>query len=317
MKDRELEKEIARLEQELRKPIEKAKQQYETIEIPEELNETIVDKMQSRKEKEAIHMKKYYLAAIPAAAIIIFTVGLNTSYSFASAMEEIPVLGAVAKVLTIRSYQEKDADKEINVNVPKVEVATPQAEVTTAQTEENNEAIEQMVIDVNAEIDKAVAEYVEGAEVRIEEYKQAFIETGGTEEEFAQKNIKVNVDYEVKCQNENYLSFVLTGDESWNGAYAVYYYYNLDMKNGKHLTLKDLLGEDYVEMANRQILAEMEKRMAENEDYTYFDEEMGGFTTVTEDTSFYINQAGNPVVVFDKYEVAPGFMGRQEFELVK
>ena len=57
--------------------------------------------------------------------------------------------------------------------------------------------------------------------------------------------------------------------------------------------------------------------MAENEDYTYFDEAMGGFTTVTEDTHFYINQAGNPVVVFDKYEVAPGFMGQQEFEIVK
>ena len=313
MKDKELEKEIARLEQELQKPLERAKRRYETIEIPEELNDIIVGGMQNRKGKEVIHMKKYYLAAIPAAAVIIFTVGLNTSYSFASAMEEIPVLGVVAKVLTIRSYQEKDADKEINVNVPKVEVTTPQPEEVT----EKEEAVEQMVIDVNTEIDKAVAQYVEGAETRIQEYKQAFIETGGTEEEFAQKDIKVNVDYEVKCQNENYLSFILTGDESWSGAYAVYYYYNLDMKNGQYLTLKDLLGDNYVERANSQIFAEMEKRMAENDDYTYFDEEMGGFTTVTEDTNFYINQAGNPVVVFDKYEVAPGFMGQQEFEIVK
>lgn len=316
MRDRELEREIARLEQELKEPLEQAKQQYESIEIPQELNGIIRAESQSRKEKERITMRKYYLAAIPAAAIIIFTIGLNTSYSFASAMRDVPVLGTVAKVLTIRSYQDKDEDKEIYVTVPKVEVTIPQEEGTEKSTE-NQEAVEQMVIDVNAEIDKAVEEYVKGAQERIEEYKQAFIETGGTEEEFAEKNIKVNVDYEVKCQNENYLSFVLTGNESWSGAYAVYYYYNLDMKNGQHLTLKDLLGENYVDTANQQIFAEMKKRTEENPDYTYFDEEMGGFTTVTEDTNFYINQEGNPVVVFDKYEVAPGFMGRQEFEIVK
>lgn len=316
MRDRELEREIARLEKELKEPLEQAKQQYESIEIPQELNGIIRAESQSRKEKERITMRKYYLAAIPAAAIIIFTIGLNTSYSFASAMRDVPVLGTVAKVLTIRSYQDKDEDKEIDVTVPKVEVTIPQEEGTEKSTE-NQEAVEQMVIDVNAEIDKAVEEYVKGAQERIEEYKQAFIETGGTEEEFAEKNIKVNVDYEVKCQNENYLSFVLTGNESWSGAYAVYYYYNLDMKNGQHLTLKDLLGENYVDTANQQIFAEMKKRTEENPDYTYFDEEMGGFTTVTENTNFYINQEGNPVVVFDKYEVAPGFMGRQEFEIVK
>lgn len=313
MKGKELDKDIAQLEQELKHPLEKAKRQYEAIEIPEELNKAIINNVQGTREKEVIHMKKYYFAAIPAAAVIIFTAGLNTSYSFASVMEEVPVLGTVARVLTIRSYQEKDADKEVDVTVPKVEVTDSQKEEAT----ENSDAVEKMVVDVNAEIDKAIAEYVKGAEERIEEYKQAFLETGGTEEEFAEKNIQVNVDYEVKHQDENYLSFVVTGNESWVSAYAVNYYYNLDMKNGRKLTLKDLLGEDYVEIANSQILAEMQKRTAENENYMYFDEDSGGFTTVTEDDNFYINEAGNPVIVFEKYQVAPGFMGIQEFEIVR
>lgn len=38
---------------------------------------------------------------------------------------------------------------------------------------------------------------------------------------------------------------------------------------------------------------------------------------MTEDNKFYINEAGNLVIVFEKYEVAPGFMGQQEFEIVK
>ena len=36
---------------------------------------------------------------------------------------------------------------------------------------------------------------------------------------------------------------------------------------------------------------------------------------MTEDQSFYINERGNPVVVFAKYQIAPGYMGIQEFEV--
>lgn len=41
----------------------------------------------------------------------------------------------------------------------------------------------------------------------------------------------------------------------------------------------------------------------------------GGFTTVSDDTKFYINQNGNPVVVFGRYEIAPGSAGQIEFEI--
>ena len=47
----------------------------------------------------------------------------------------------------------------------------------------------------------------------------------------------------------------------------------------------------------------------------FFSKDEGGFVTVTADTPFYINEKGNPVVVFEKYEIAPGFMGRPEFEI--
>lgn len=34
---------------------------------------------------------------------------------------------------------------------------------------------------------------------------------------------------------------------------------------------------------------------------------------ITEETPFYMNADGNPVLVFDKYELAPGSEGIQEF----
>ena len=47
------------------------------------------------------------------------------------------------------------------------------------------------------------------------------------------------------------------------------------------------------------------------------DDMVEGFQSVDENTKFYINKDGNPVVCFEKYEVAPGYMGFQEFEIDK
>ena len=39
----------------------------------------------------------------------------------------------------------------------------------------------------------------------------------------------------------------------------------------------------------------------------------GGFDGITEETDFYLNEAGDPVVVFAPYEIAPGAAGTVEF----
>ena len=39
------------------------------------------------------------------------------------------------------------------------------------------------------------------------------------------------------------------------------------------------------------------------------------FQSVREDSTFYVNEKGNLVIVFDEYEVAPGYMGSVEFEI--
>lgn len=38
---------------------------------------------------------------------------------------------------------------------------------------------------------------------------------------------------------------------------------------------------------------------------------------IEEDTKFYVNHAGNPVIVFERYEIAPGAAGQQEFEIAR
>ena len=40
-----------------------------------------------------------------------------------------------------------------------------------------------------------------------------------------------------------------------------------------------------------------------------------GFTSIRDGQPFYLGVDGNPVVMFEEYEIAPGYMGIQEFEI--
>ena len=288
------------------KKFEEAKKVYEEIEIPEELSglveETIEKHKKGNTNKRTSHHWHYSLASA-AVLVICFTIALNTNATFAKTAENVPILGIVAKVLTVRSYEEKDNDKTTTVKVPAIE--------------NKEETSSGKIKDINIEIDKKVNEYVEQANEDIEEYKKAFLETGGTEAEWKEHDIHVDVNYEIKAQTEDYVSFVVTGYEDWNSSYTATYFYNIDLHTGNAITLKQLLGKDYIEKANQSIQNQIKEREKENKDVSYFAKEEGGFTTIKKDANFYINKKGNPVIVFQKYEIAAGYMGQQEFEVIQ
>lgn len=87
----------------------------------------------------------------------------------------------------------------------------------------------------------------------------------------------------------------------------------MDLSTGKTVTLKDMLGDNYVELANRDIGEQIADRQRAGE--VFFTAEEGGFTGISEDAKFYINENNRPVIVFEKYEIAPGSLGEIEFEI--
>lgn len=318
------------------KILQQSKKMYDDIEVPEELSQVVNESIRRMDEKrKAVEEKRRGLPKIvwrglsmAAALLLCFSIGLNSNQAFAMEMSQLPIVGALARVLTIRSYEEQNEETGINlaVEVPAVKVeekADAAPEKAAEQNVSGQTAQPSLAKDVNAEIEKIIDEHLAKAEQDFLEYKEAFFASGGTEEEWAGRTMDVIVDYEIKFQNEARVSFVLYLEKAWAASEHEEYYYNLDLAQNRKLTLEDVLGSDYVELANASILAQMEQRMAENEDYVYWglEEEdepiMEGFSTVDENTTFYINEAGNPVVTFPKYEVAPGFMGVQEFEIVK
>ncbi|MBU9739245.1 DUF3298 and DUF4163 domain-containing protein [Diplocloster agilis] len=282
---------------------------YEAQTPPQELAERInLEIAKSKKRRKAQSgYAGFKIAGAMAACLAIFIILLNTNQGFAMAASRIPVVGSVARVFTFRSYEEKTADQELKVEIPEV---VPQESAASGQ-------VKDYTLKVNQLIQEKVDQFVEESKQRVQEYKEAFIATGGTEEEFKEHDIKSSVTYDVKLQQDNILSFVIMTSENWVSAYNQNFYFNMDLNTGKDITLDEVLGANYVQTANESILRQMKERTEQNPDYTYFTPEEGGFETIGPDTSFYINEKGNPVVVFAKYEVAPGFMGTQEFEIEK
>ena len=282
------------------KVLEDAKKDYEDIPIPQELSERImmeVKKADKRRKKQMIKRISRYGMTAAASLTILFTVGLNTSVAFANAAENIPVIGAMAKVLTFRSYQTQTDDLNMTVDIPSIDMIS--------------EEFSEVEDSVNSEIYELCRQYANEAEKRVEEYRTAFLDTGGTLEEWEAHNIEIKVWYEVKTQTDKYLSLVINGAENWNNAGGKSKYYNFDLEKGGLLTLRDVMGNEYGQMIEEQIRSQMKERET-TQGIKYFE---GELPELSDDTKFYMNESGNPVIVFEPYEIAPGADGQQEFEI--
>ena len=76
-----------------------------------------------------------------------------------------------------------------------------------------------------------------------------------------------------------------------------------------------MLGENYKEIVDTEVNTQINERRAEDKtNNLYFTVEEGGFSGIeNEYQDFYINEDKKVTVVFQKYEIAPGAMGIQNF----
>ena len=269
---------------------------YDSIEIPNGLSDSVDEAIyignQNNKRRKTIHKS---IASIAAVFCVVFVTLLNTNRSFASAMQEVPVLGNIFRVFTFQEYNFKDKTKIINVKIPQIKNV-------------GNTDLEKRV---NLEISKIIDEEVKRAEERADEYYEAFIETGGKEEDFMP--IELVIDYELKSSNEKYASFLVYKYETLASAYQEQYFYNIDLESGKIITLRDIYGSDYKEIIDNEIESQIAAWDEDKKFYLF--EEVSIKDLITTDRSFYIDKDGKVVVVFNKYEIAAGAAGIIEFTI--
>ena len=280
--------------------MEKWKREYDRIVVPEKGKEKMEEAvMRATEKKERIRRKRRIRSVGSAAAVFAILLILpNTSRTAAAAMQQIPVLGNFFQVVTIREYQVDEERYQADVKVPEVvpEHMDGISEETAQQTKETTDAI-------NFDIRQATEEL-------IEEFKS-------TMEEFEDGYGDIIVDSEVLTDDEKWFSLDLVLYQGAGSGYERHRHYTIDKTTGRRAELSDFFGEDYVETISEEVRAQMRKRMAEDENVTYWidyeDVPEWNFESIAEDQDFYVNKDGKVVICFNEYEVAPGYMGCVEF----
>ena len=265
-----------------------ARDQYESTPIPEELNDHVLAGIRRGKTRSRAggHALRRTLGAAAACFVVVLG-GLNLSPTFAAAAGDVPVLGGLFQILTVRSYDEVKDGIDYDVSVPEVEADGAVSEAVNAQIQER----------VDAHLAQAQSDW--------EAYKDAYFATGGTEEDWGDREMDVIIDYEIKAQTDTTVSFVVDFAECWVSAQQQRYCYNLDLANNKDITLADVLGEDWVNICNTAVQAYIDQDTSG----LFFTADKGGFTTVDDTTSFYLNQDGSVTLVFPEYAIAAGAAG--------
>ena len=272
------------------KEFEQPKAEYENTPIPEELNDRVQAGIRQGRQHRSRRAWRRSLGSVAACFAVLVGV-LNVSSTVALAAADVPVLGGLFQILTVRDYETVENGIDYSVSVPGVE-----SDADLAQR-------------VNAEIQERVDALTAKAQQDWADYKEVFLATGGTEEEWNSREMNVIVDYEIKSQTDTTVSFTVDFGEGWITATQERYCYNLNLAEDRDITLADVLGEDWVSLCNTAVQDYIAANTDADGTSLFFAPDRGGFTTVDETTAFYLNENGSPVLVFPEYSIAAGAAG--------
>lgn len=278
------------------------KDDYETIIVPAEAKERIKKGIAQAKQAEKVKPVKKVtwglrIGSSAAAAMLALILFANLNVSFAQAVSDIPVLGSLVQVVTFRTYENTEKDMSAKIVTPHVSVkdASGKKNITTTKK-------------LNEDIDKYISQIKK-------QYEADVKETGGEGKE------TVTSDYKIVTDNAKLFSLELNTVVSLNTSGVTFKIYHIDKESGQLITLKDIFKEnmEYCPAITNEIKRQMKQQMKQDNQKIYFidDKDMpeDNWKGITDESNFYISKKGELTFVFDKYEVAPGYMGACKFAI--
>ena len=220
-----------------------------------------------------------------AAALALFVAVPNLSAPAAAALSQIPVLGAVVKVITFRNYTYDDGHSRADVSVPQIE-----GEGSAAASVNEN---------VQAYTDRLIKQFKADCAEIGEGYQG------------------LDVSYHVVTDTDSWFTLRIDAVETKASGYQFGKLYNIDKSTDQVVPLSGLFakGTDWQTVLTDEVRRQMDQQMSDTSSgIVYFPEDFKG---ITADRNYYFNQNGNLVLVFDEYEIAPGSMGAPEFTIDK
>lgn len=269
----------------------KFRNEYENIEIPDELEFLVrtTIKEQEKKMKRKNIINKSVIAAAVAGVVFVGSINLSSEISYA--LSEVPVLGSIVRVLTFKTFELKDNNFDAQLKTPAIEGLDSKLEAM----------LNEKYLDENQKLyDDFMKE--------IDELKKADME---------EAHMGIASGYEVKTDTDKLLVIGRYVVNTAGSSSTTIKYDTIDKQNKLLITLPSLFKDEaYIDIISENIKAQMKEQMKdENKVYWLEDEMMGdeNFSKIDKNQSFYITKDNQLVIAFDKYEVAPGYMGNPEF----
>ena len=269
------------MKQEENRQMDKLKSDYESIPVPKETKERMLAGIaQAKKEQRGVIIMKFAkkTGGAAAAAMIAITVLANATPALANAMEQIPVIGSIAKVVTFRTYEDKKDNFEADIKVPQVTIEGTEGAQVIAMYEE--------------ELSKDNGEGHYGLDSRYE------VVTDNS------KYLSIRIDTTLTMASGTQFVKVFTIDKATGNV--------ISLKDLFHDR------PEMLDAVSTNIKSQMAEQMAKDDSVMYFyqsdmpDEDFKGLTG---DESYYFNENGELVITFNEYDVAPGYMGAVQFTI--
>ena len=234
--------------------------------------------------------------------VLLCVVCLNCMPDLAQALEAAPVIGPVIRIADLRTYGLHWGDTSISGELPVLENTGSAGDPdSSADTEPAVNGAEEMN---------------ERTEAYIAQVQETFLWYAARE---YQGYVASDTGYQVLRDDEEILSLCFYTTLNAGGSVDYSRYFTLDKGTGEVLSLSDLFleGSDYVGAISADILRQMEEQVEAGEGDYFIPggiwPEEDCFQAIDADQSFYLDESGSLVIVFEEYEVAPGSMGMPRF----
>lgn len=279
------------------KNLEQLKKEYLEIPIPRELDFVIKKALKESGKKMNKKNNRFKGLKVAVASLVaslaLFFIGVNTSPVFAQTMLKVPIVGSLVEVITFREYTFDEDTFNANIKVPAIsglENKKLENSLNEKYLQENEKLYEEFIAD-------------------IEDLKQ----NGGG-------HLGVDSGYIVKTDTDKILSIGRYVVNIVASSSTTIKYDTIDKEKEVLLTLPSLFKDDsYIDVISENIKSQMLEQNQADENKIYWvkgiEEELSfeTFEKIGAEQNFYINPDGKLVISFDKYEVAPGYMGVVEF----
>lgn len=268
-----------------RHKLERLKEQYNHIPIPEELDMSIQRALKQSKARKT----SFRLAMAVAVVLMIFTTTVNINPAIAKSLVEIPVVGNIVKVLTVTEYKVDEGNYQVTIDIPEVEMDNKQLEkgLNDKYIAESRELYENFMAEMEAE--------------------KVFDREG---------HLQVESGFEIITETKQLLSIGRYVEETRGSSMGTKSYDTIDKEKQLLITLPSLFKDDsYIHIISEYIRQQMHEQMKKDSTKIYWldSSEPDAFTNINKEQNFYINKDHQLVIAFNEYEVAPGYMGAVEF----